>query len=59
MKILVDLEEDWDMIIYFNGSTCKKSGGTSVIFIAPQGFLYLTPSNLTFHASIITLSMKP
>lgn len=37
MEMFSDLKEDWDMVIYFDGSICKKSGGVGVIFIMPQG----------------------
>ena len=30
-----ELEEEWDMIIHFDGSKCEKRGGACVIFITP------------------------
>jgi len=35
METFVDLEEEWDMEIYFDGSRCEQSGGASVVFITP------------------------
>ena len=37
MEIPIEFEEDWDMVIYFDGSRCEQSGGASVVFITPQG----------------------
>ena len=33
----IELEEEWDMTIHFDGSKCEKGGGASVIFVTPQG----------------------
>ena len=38
MEIPMDLEEDWDMVRYFDGSICEKSGGVGVVLVTPQGF---------------------
>lgn len=35
IELLVELEDEWDMIIYFDGSKCKQGGGAGVIFITP------------------------
>lgn len=36
-KILLDLEDDWEMMIYFDGSQREKENGVGVIFVTPQG----------------------
>jgi len=37
MDVPIDLEDDWDMVIYFDGSRCEKSGHAGVVFITTQG----------------------
>lgn len=37
LEVSIDPKEDWDMVIYFYGSRCDKSGGVGVVFIIPQG----------------------
>jgi len=37
VDVPIELEDEWDMTIYFNGYKCEKGGGAGVIFITPQG----------------------
>lgn len=34
-EIPIELEDHWDMTIYFNGSHCEQARGASIIFITP------------------------
>jgi len=37
VDVPIELEDEWDMTIYFDGSKCEKGGGVGVIFVTPQG----------------------
>ena len=39
MEISIESEEDWDMVVYFDGSRYEQSGGIGVVFmnVIPSG----------------------
>jgi len=65
MEILMDLKEDWDIVIYFDGSRCEKSWGASGFFVTPQGVpihyyfkLYFSCTNYDAKYEALILAIK-
>lgn len=67
MEILIEPKEEWDMVIYFDGSRCEQSEGSDVVSITPQGIpipysfklnFPCTNNNIEYEALILAIKLK-